>query len=131
MSGLSAFRILWCYQKYCESSSGSAPKISNFASKITVFASKIPDFASNISDIALKIRLCFENLGSCSSSSSSSSSSEIFEKCQKNAKFSKILGRIWDGLGVILGRSGGIFGPVSDQFRKVENLKVQNRKIKP
>ena len=30
--------------------------------------------------------------------------------------FSKILGRIWDGLGMILGRFGGIFGTVSDRF---------------
>ena len=48
----------------------------------------------------------------------------IFEKMSKKSKISKVLGRIWDGLGVILGWFGRIFGTISGRFCKIENLKV-------
>ena len=35
---------------------------------------------------------------------------------RKKSKKSKIVGRIWDGLGVILGWFGGIFVPISDRY---------------
>ena len=47
----------------------------------------------------------------------------------KKSKKSKILGRIWDGLGMILGWFGGIFGTISDRLWKVENLRAHNWKI--
>ena len=34
----------------------------------------------------------------------------------ENIEKSKFLGRLWDALGVILGRSGNIFGAISDRF---------------
>ena len=37
-------------------------------------------------------------------------------RVKKNRKKSNILGWIWDGLGVILGRFGGIFGAISDRL---------------
>ena len=39
---------------------------------------------------------------------------------------SKLLGQIWDGLGMILGWFGGLFGTISDRVRKVENLRARN-----
>ena len=43
----------------------------------------------------------------------------------KNSKKSEILRRIWDGLGVILGRFGGIFGPISKSL-KFESSELKN-----
>ena len=51
------------------------------------------------------------------------------KKCRKKSKFSKVLGRIWDGLGVILGWFGSIFGTIS-KTRKFEGLRIEKLSFK-
>ena len=51
---------------------------------------------------------------------------KMLNKCRKKSKISKVLGRIWDGLGVILGWFGGIFGPILKKKRKFESSELKN-----
>ena len=60
-----------------------------------------------------KSRIVKKQLSSGGSSSSRSSNTKKSKKARTNKKK---LGRIRDGLGVILGRFGGIFGTVSDRL---------------
>ena len=67
---------------------------------------------------------------SSSSTTTTNNSSSMIRKISKNkSKFSKILGRIWDGLGMILGRFWGIFGTVS-KTRKFKGLRIEKLSFK-
>ena len=51
-------------------------------------------------------------------------SDNFIKKKTKNRKKIEIVGRIWDGLGVIWGRFGGVFDATSDRFWKIENSRI-------